>query len=108
MNREAVIVAYGRSAVCKARKGALAGTHPVDYAAQVVKGVLRKIPQLPLEEIEDLIVGCAVHTYRASMNMAKLIADRAELPQEVCGQTINRFCSSSLQAIATAANAIRR
>ena len=106
MDRKAVIVVYGRSAVCKARKGALAGTHPVDYAAQVIKDVLRKIPQLPLEEIEDLSVGCAAHTYRASMNMAKLIADRAELPQEVCGQTINRFCSSSLQAIATAANAI--
>ena len=106
MNREAVIVAYGRSAVCKARKGALAGTHPVDYGAQVLKGILAKLPQLPLDEIEDLIVGCAVPTDRASMNMAKLIAARAQLPQGVCGQTINRFCSSSLQAIATAANAI--
>ena len=106
MNREAVIVAYGRSAVCKARKGALASTHPVDYGAQVLNGVLAKLPQLPLEEIEDLLVGCAVPTDRASMNMAKLIAARAQLPQEVCGQTLNRFCSSSLQAIATAANAI--
>lgn len=104
--REAVIVAYGRTAVCKARKGLLAMTHPVDYSAQVIRGLLEKVPQLNPEEIEDLIVGCAVHTKRANMNMAKLIAARAQLPKEVCGQTINRFCASSLQAIATGVNAI--
>lgn len=106
MGQEAVIVAYGRSAVCKARKGSFAHTHPVDYGAQVLNGVLGKAPQLDSAEIEDVIVGCAMQTGRTSMNMAKLIAQRAHLPEPVCGQTINRFCSSSLQAVATASNAI--
>lgn len=104
--REAVIVAYGRTAVCKSRKGSLAAAHPVDYSAQVIKALLGKVPELDPAEIEDVIVGCAVHTKKANMNMAKLIAARAELPKEVCGQTINRFCASSLQAIATGVNAI--
>ena len=106
MGQEAVIVAYGRSAVCKSRKGAFAHTHPVDYGAQVLRGVLERAPGLDPAELEDVIVGCAMQTGRTSMNMAKLIADRARLPQTVCGQTINRFCSSSLQAAATASNAI--
>ena len=106
MGCEAVIVAYGRSAICKARKGSFANTHPVDYAAQVLNGVLKKVPQMGSDELEDVIVGCAMQTGRSSMNMAKLIAARARLPQSVCGQTINRFCASSLQAVATASNAI--
>ena len=106
MNREVVIVAYGRSAVCRARKGSFAGTHPIEYSAQVLKGVLDKIPQLDRADIEDVIMGCAVQHYKTSMNRAKSVVARAELPECVAGHTINRFCSSGLQAIATAANAI--
>lgn len=106
MNREAVIVAYGRSAVCKSRKGAFAGTHPIEYSAQVLKGVLAKVPQLNPADIEDVIMGCAVQHNTTSMNIAKSVAARAELPECVAAYTINRFCSSGLQAIATGANAI--
>lgn len=104
--REAVIVAYGRSPICRARKGGLSGTHPVDYGAQVLKGVLSKVPALKPEEIEDVIVGCAVPHDRVAMNVAKNIVARAELPTSVAGHSINRFCSSGLQAIATAASGI--
>lgn len=104
--KEAVIVAYGRSAVCKSRKGGFSGTHPVDYAAQVLKGVLDQVPEIDRSEIEDIVVGCAVQHNKTSMNVAKNIAVRAELPKNVSAQSINRFCSSGLQAVVTAANAI--
>ena len=106
MSREVVIVAYGRSAVCKSRKGSFAGTHPIEYSAQVLKGVLDKVPQLDRSEIEYVIMGCAVQHGTTSMNIAKSVCARAELPECVAGHTINRFCSSGLQAIATGANAI--
>lgn len=104
--KEAVIVAYGRSAVCKAKKGSFANTHPVEFAAQVLQGVLAQIPELAPEEIEDLVVGCATPVRQAGYNMARLIVQRAGLPDSVCAQTVNRFCSSGLQTIATCANAI--
>ena len=78
--REPVIVAYGRSAVCKSRKGGFSGMHPLEYASQVLNGILDKLPQLDRSEIEDVIVGCAVQHGRASMNMGKLLAARAGLP----------------------------
>ena len=106
MSREAVVVAYGRSAVCRAFKGSFRDTHPIEYSAQVLKGVLDRLPGLDRGDIEDLIVGCAVQHKTTSMNIAKSIAARAELPERVSGHSINRFCSSGLQAIATAANAI--
>ncbi|MCD8156933.1 MAG: thiolase family protein [Clostridiales bacterium] len=106
MNRETVIVAYGRSALCRARKGSFAGVHPVEYSAQVLKGVLAQIPQLDPADIEDVIMGCAVQHHTTSMNVAKKVASRAQLPESVCAHTINRFCSSGLQAIATASNTI--
>ncbi|MGN0733863.1 MAG: thiolase family protein [Emergencia sp.] len=106
MSREVVIVAYGRSAVCKSRKGSFSATHPIEYSAQVLKGVLNKVPQLDPADIEDVIVGCAVQEKTTSLNIARAIVMRAELPECVCGHTINRFCSSGLQAIATGANAI--
>ena len=104
---DAVIVAYGRSAVAKSgKKGALRSAHPVDYAGQVLDGVLRKIPQLDRTQIEDLIVGCAKPEGVQGFNMARVIALRAGLGWNVPGQTVNRFCSSGLQAISTAANMI--
>ena len=81
MSREVVIAAYGRSAVCRARKGSFAGTHPIEYSAQVLKGVLDKIPQLDRADIEDVIMGCAVQHYKTSMNIAKSVVARAELPE---------------------------
>ncbi len=104
--RNAVIVAYGRAPVGRARKGGLVGTHPVEYAAQVLRKVLDRVPELPREEIDDLVVGCAKPEGVQGSNMARVIGLRAGLPFSVPGQTINRFCSSGLQAIATSANAI--
>lgn len=103
---EAVIVAYGRSAIGKAKKGAFVGAYPVDWTADTLRGVLEKVPELPWDQIDDLILGCARHENRCNKNMARLVALRAGLPYSVPGQTINRFCSSGIQAIATAANAI--
>ncbi|MCL1828942.1 MAG: thiolase family protein [Oscillospiraceae bacterium] len=104
--REAVIAAYGRSACCRARKGGFAGTHPLDYAAATLKGVLNKLPQLDPERIDDVITGCAFPLNEMNLNPSRLIANRAQLPESVPAQTILRFCSSGLQSIATAANAI--
>lgn len=106
MNHEPVIVAYGRSPCCRSRKGGLATTNPIDYAAQTLNGVIAKVPQLKPEMIDDVITGCAMATNELNMNASRLIVNRAGLPESVCGQTINRFCSSGLQAIATASNAI--
>ncbi len=103
--REAVIVAYGRSAVGRAKKGGFTGKHPVDWTAATLTGVLAKVPQLKSEDIDDIILGCARHENRCNRNMARLIALRAGL-DNVPGQTINRFCSSGLQAISTATGAI--
>ena len=104
---EAVVVAYGRSPLCKARKGSFANVHPVEFGAQTLKGVLAKVPQLKPEEIGDVIVGCAQPKGVQDTNMARLIVQRAQLPDCVTAMTVNRFCSSGLQTIATAANAIR-
>ena len=104
--RDAVVVAYGRTPMARAFKGSFAAAHPVEYAAQALKGVLQKVPGLDPALIEDVVVGCATPERYVGYNVARLIAQRAELPDAVPAQTINRFCSSGLQAIATAASAI--
>lgn len=104
--REAVIVAYGRSAMAKAYKGSFAHVHPVTFAAETLKGVLAKVPQLDPLDIDDVIVGCANPEGTQGWNMSRLITQLAGLPKEVSAQTVNRFCSSGLQTIATAANGI--
>lgn len=106
MLHEAVIVAYGRSAVCRAKKGALANVHPVDWAAETLKGVLAQNPQLDPALISDLILGCAMPVKTLNLNVSRQVIQRAQLPDSICAQTINRYCSSGLQAIATCANAI--
>lgn len=106
MLHEAVIVAYGRSAVCRAKKGSLANVHPVDWAAETLLGVLAQIPQLEPEMISDLILGCAMPVKTLNLNVSRQVIQRAQLPDSICAQTINRYCSSGLQAIATCANAI--
>jgi acetyl-CoA acyltransferase len=104
--REVVIVAYGRSALGRAFKGSLASEHPVDFAGQVLDGVLKKVPQIDRKTIDDVIIGCAKPEATQGMNIARLVSIRAGIPYDVPAQTINRFCSSGLQAIATGANSI--
>lgn len=105
--RDAVIVAYGRSAYAKAFKGSFANCHPVEYAAQVLKGVLEKVPGVVEAGIDDFVVGCAMPFGVTGRNVAKLILQRAELPDSIPAVTVNRFCSSGLQTLSIAANAIR-
>ncbi|MBA4543338.1 acetyl-CoA C-acyltransferase [Thermoactinomyces daqus] len=104
--REAVIVAGARTAVGKAHKGTLKTTRPDDLAAQVVKDLMRRVPQADPKEVEDVILGCAFPEGEQGMNMARLVALRAGLPTDVPGMTVNRFCSSGLQTIAIAAEKI--
>ncbi len=104
---EAVIVDCLRTAVGKAPKGTLRETRPDDLAAIVIQALLAKYPQIPRDEIEDLILGCATPEGESGMNMARVAALRAGLPHTVTGVTINRFCSSGLQAIAMAGDRIR-
>ena len=104
--REAVIVAYGRSAIGRAKRGALKDTRPEVYGGQVLRGVLAKVPQLDPKDIDDVILGCAFQEAEQGNNVARYVMLNAGIPQEVPAQTINRFCSSGLQAIAMGANAI--
>ncbi len=105
--RNAVIVAYGRSAIGKAFSGKLKDTRPDDIAAQVVRGMLAKVPGVPLDAIDDFIFGCAFPEAEQGLNVAKTIAFRSGMPDSVAGQTVNRFCSSGLQALSIAANCIK-
>ena len=104
--QEVVIVACGRSAVGKAPKGSLRNTRPDDLAAQVLKGTLQKLPGLDSALIDDFILGCAFPEAEQGMNMARTVWLRAGLPDSVSAYTINRFCASGLQAVASAANSI--
>ena len=104
---DAVIVDCLRTPVGKAPKGSLRQVRPDDLAATVVQALLEKYPQVPREEIEDLILGCAMPEGEAGNNMARNVALRAGLPDSVTGVTVNRYCSSGLQSIAMAADRIR-
>ncbi len=104
--RDVVIVAYGRSAATRAFKGSFAKMHPIEYGAQVLNGVLARVPQLDPNDIEDVIMGCAMQFGETSMNVSQLIVNRAGLPDSISAMTLNRFCSGGLQAISTAVNAI--
>src|ERR1700676_2784454 len=103
---EAVIVDCLRTAVGKAPRGTLKNTRPDDMAASVFNRLIEK-HQIPKAEIDDVILGCAMPEAESGMNMARIAALRAGLPDTVPGVTINRFCSSGLQAIAMAAEKIR-
>jgi acetyl-CoA acyltransferase len=104
---EAVIVNPLRTAVGKAPRGMLRTTRPDDMAAAVIRAVLERTPELLPYEIDDVILGCAMPEAEQGMNVARIAALRAGLPDSVPGMTINRFCSSGLQAIALAAERIR-
>ena len=105
--QEAVVVDCLRTAVGKAPRGILRNTRPDDLAASCIRALLAKYPQVPKDEVDDVILGCAMPEAESGMNMARQAALRAGLPDIVPGVTINRFCSSGLQAIAMAADRIR-
>jgi acetyl-CoA acyltransferase len=104
--REAVLVSAVRTPVGKAPKGTLRTTRPDDLAALVIKEAIARVPGLDPKEIEDVILGCAMPEAEQGMNVARIASLRAGLPVEVSAMTINRFCSSGLQAIALAAERI--
>lgn len=104
--REAVIVSSVRTAVGKAPKGTLRTTRPDDLAAAAIQEAVARAKGLEAAEIEDVIIGCATPEAEQGMNVARIAALRAGLPVTVSAMTINRFCSSGLQAIALAAERI--
>jgi len=104
--KEAVIVSGARTAVGKAPKGTLRDTRPDEMGAVAVKAALERAKGLPPEEVEDVIIGCAMPEAEQGLNVARVISLRAGLPYTVPAQTVNRFCSSGLQTIALAAERI--
>ncbi len=104
--REVIIASSVRTPVGRAYKGTLRATRPDELAAVAIKGALERVPQLDAKEIEDVILGCAMPEAEQGMNVARIASLRAGLPVEVSALTINRFCSSGLQAIAMAAERI--
>ena len=105
--QDAVIINALRTAVGKAPRGTLKTTRPDDMAATVIRALLERTPELNADEIEDVVLGCAMPEAEQGMNVARITAMRAGLPDSVPGMTINRFCSSGLQAIALAADRVR-
>src|SRR2546421_2452611 len=101
---EAVIVAYGRSPIGRARKGSLVDVRPDDLAAHVVNKVLDKVPQLDPTEIEDLICGCGLPGGEQGHNIGRVVSILSRL--DVPGVTVNRYCSSSLMTTRMATHAI--
>ncbi len=106
MTREAVIVSAVRTPIGKAKRGSLTTVRPDEMAATVIKELLKRTPELDPAEIEDVKIGCAFPEGEQGMNMARMIALRADLPISVPGETINRYCASGVQSIAHAAYAI--
>jgi acetyl-CoA acyltransferase len=105
--RDAYIVAATRTPVGKAPRGAFKHTRPDSLLAHVLKSVLAQVPEIEPERIEDVIVGCAMPEYEQGMNVARIGLLLAGLPNTVAGMTINRFCSSGLNAVSIAADRIR-
>ncbi|MDB4960658.1 MAG: 3-ketoacyl-CoA thiolase [Myxococcales bacterium] len=105
MTTEIVIAEAVRSAVGRGHKGSLSTKRPDELAADVIRGLLARVPQAA-GKIDDVILGCAMPEGEQGLNVARLISLLADLGPDVPAQTINRFCSSGLQAIATAAGSI--
>jgi acetyl-CoA acyltransferase len=104
--REAVIVSSVRTAVGKAPKGALRATRPDDFAAVAIKEAIGRAHGLDAKDIDDVVIGCAMPEAEQGMNIARIASLRAGVPVTTSAMTINRFCSSGLQAIAIAAQQI--
>ncbi|WP_201322463.1 acetyl-CoA C-acyltransferase [Pseudanabaena sp. lw0831] len=103
---ETYIVSSVRTAVGKAHRGTLRNMRPDDLGEIALQGALKKLPNLPIDSIEDAIFGCAFPEAEQGFNIARVIARRAGLPDTVAGATVNRFCASGLQAITSASQAI--
>jgi acetyl-CoA acyltransferase len=104
--KEAVIVSIARTAVGKAPRGTLRNTRPDEMAAAAIREALRRAPSLGPSEVEDVILGCAMPEAEQGNNVARVASLRAALPVSCSAMTINRFCSSGLQAIAIASERI--
>src|SRR2546426_10261037 len=104
--KDAFIVSAVRTPVGKAPNGKLRTVRPDDLAALVIKEVLARIPELSADQVEDVILGCAMPEGPQGMNVARIACQRAGLPDAVPGVTINRFCASGLEAIAMGAQRI--
>jgi acetyl-CoA acyltransferase len=104
--REAVVVASSRTPLAKSFRGSFNLTRPDDFAAHCIKDVARKVPQLDPGEIEDVFMGCGFPQGAQGYNVARISSLLAGLPVTVAAATINRFCSSGLQAIVCAAHEI--
>ncbi|WP_089720444.1 thiolase family protein, partial [Candidatus Entotheonella palauensis] len=104
--QEAVISAVVRTPVGRSPRGVFKDTRPDDLAALVIETALQRVPNLAPEEVEDVILGCAIPEGPQGMNIGRIAALKAGLPHTVPAQTVNRFCSSGLQTIAQAAERI--
>ncbi|HYR43081.1 MAG TPA: acetyl-CoA C-acyltransferase [Terriglobia bacterium] len=102
----AVIVSAVRTAVGKAPRGKLSATRPDDMAAVTMRAAIERVHGLRAEDIEDILIGCAMPEAEQGMNVARVAAFRAGIPYSVPAMTLNRFCSSGLQSIAFAADRI--
>jgi len=107
MTKEAVIVSAVRTPVGKAKRGGLATVRPDELSATVIQALLKRTPNLDSAEIEDVVFGCAFPEGEQGLNLARMIALRAGLPDSVPAETINRYCSSGVQSIAHVAYAIK-
>lgn len=105
--KEAVIVSAVRTAVGKAPKGTLKNVRPDEMGAAAIREAMARVPELDKNAVEDVIMGCAMPEAEQGMNVARAAAMRAGLPVETSAMTINRFCSSGLEAIALAADKVR-
>ena len=104
--KDVVIAGYVRSPFTPAKKGNLARVRPDELGAQVVKGLLKKTG-VQVDDVEDMILGCAFPEGEQGLNVARIVGFLAGLPLSVAGTTVNRFCGSSMQAIHMAAGAIQ-
>jgi acetyl-CoA acyltransferase len=106
MTTEIVILDAVRSAVGRAHKGSLAQRRPDELAGEVIRGLMARVPKVKAEVVEDVVLGCAMPEGEQGLNVARVAGMLGGLPQETGAMTINRFCSSGLQAIALAAGGI--
>ncbi|MFP4600663.1 MAG: acetyl-CoA C-acyltransferase, partial [Persicimonas sp.] len=104
--KEVVIVSYARTPFCRAKKGLLKDTRPDTMAAEAIKAALERAEGLEPDQIEDVVLGCAMPEGEQGMNVARIASLMAGLPDTVPAMTVNRFCSSGVQTISQVAERI--
>jgi acetyl-CoA acyltransferase len=105
--REAYIVTSVRTPGCRRNKGALAKTRPEDLLKAALNGLMERTPGVEKKEVEDIMIGCAFPEAEQGLNIGRIIAQMCGFPDETCGATVNRFCSSGLEGIALQAMRIK-